>query len=284
MIDELNLTLPDGRTLHVYDTGPRAAFPVIWHHGTPNIGSPPEPLFTAAARLGLRLIGYDRPGYGGSSPRRNRSVASAAADVAALADTLELHHIAVLGHSGGGPHALSCAALLPERVVAAISVAGLAPYGAADLDWYAGMHSPAALEAAAARRATKEAFEATEPPFDPEVFTPADHAALNGPWSWLNSVVGPALQAGPAPLIDDDLAYVCPWGFDPHGIRVPTLLLHGQLDRMVPATHSEWLAHVIPNSDLRLMPGDGHISVLNHAEAALEWLRSQLNHPTGDRP
>ncbi|WP_309572616.1 alpha/beta hydrolase [Deinococcus sp.] len=282
MITELNLVLPDGSTLRFYDAGPADHFPVIWHHGTPNIGSPPEPLFRAAARLGLRLIGYDRPGYGGSTPRPDRPVASAAHDVAAIVDALKLGQFAVMGHSGGGPHALACAGLLPERVVAAISMAGLAPFGAAGLDWYAGMHSPASLEAAAAGRAAKEAYEATEPPFDPDVFTPADHAALQGSWNWLNSVVGPAMVHGPAPLIDDDLAYVRAWGFNPQDIRVPVLLLHGALDRMVPATHSQWLSHTIPRAELRSTPGDGHISILNHAQAALEWLRTRIDESTGE--
>ena len=271
MVTETDVTL-DGRTLHVYDAGSTDAFPVVGHHGTPTSGPPPDPRFGAARRLRLRLIGYDRPGYGGSTPRPDRSVASAAGDVLAVADALGLERYAVLGHSGGGPHALASAALFRRRVVAAVSIAGLAPYGADGLDWYAGMYASASLEAAAAGRAAKEAYEATDPPFDPELFTPADHAALSGPWGWLNSVVGPALPHGPAPLIDDDLAYVRPWGFDLADIRVPTLLLHGRDDRVVPAAHSKWLAEHIPGAELRVTDGDGHLSVLNHAVGALEWL------------
>ncbi|MBB5376293.1 pimeloyl-ACP methyl ester carboxylesterase [Deinococcus metalli] len=277
MVTETALTLQNGATLHVYDTGPADGFPVVWHHGTPNIGAPPEPLFGAATRLGLRFVAYDRPGYGGSTPRPDRPVASAAFDVLALADALELDHYSVLGHSGGSPHALASAALHPDRVVAAVSIAGLAPFTVGGLEWFAGMYAggQATLRAAAAGRAAKEAYEATEPPFDPQMFTPADHAALNGPWSWLNAVVGPAMQSGPAPLIDDDLAYVRPWGFDPADIRVPVLLLHGLHDRVVPATHSEWLAHHIPRAELRLTPDDGHLSILNHAESALEWIAAR---------
>ncbi|WP_431678021.1 alpha/beta fold hydrolase [Kitasatospora sp. KL5] len=272
---ETALTLPDGRTLRYYDTGPAdAPLTVVWHHGTPNLGAPPEPLLPAAARLGIRFVSYDRPGYGGSTPRPGRDIASAAADTAALASALGIERFAALGHSGGGPHALACAALLPDRVLAAASIAGLAPYGADGLDWYAGMTASgvASLQAAVAGRTVKEHHQhAHGADYDPE-FTPADLAALHGPWSWLDTVVGPALSAGPAALIDDDLAYTAPWGFTPGRIRTPVLLLHGDRDRIVPSSHSHWLARRIPGAELWTRPDDGHISVLTSAEDALTRL------------
>jgi pimeloyl-ACP methyl ester carboxylesterase len=105
------------------------------------------------------------------------------------------------------------------------------------------------------------------------MFTPADHAALSGAWSWLNSVVGPAVEAGPGGLIDDDLAYVGPWGFDPAQVMAPVLLVHGGRDRVVPSSHSEWLARCCPSAELWLCPEDGHISVLTCSVAAMERLR-----------
>ncbi|MEU2626428.1 alpha/beta hydrolase [Kitasatospora sp. NPDC007106] len=272
------LALPDGRTLRHYDTGPAdAPLTVVWHHGTPNLGTPPAPLLPAAARLGIRFVSYDRPGYGGSTPLPGRDVASAAADTAALADSLGIERFAVLGHSGGGPHALACAALLPDRVLAAASVAGLAPYGADGLDWYAGMTDSgvASLRAAAAGRAAKERHQRDHgADYDCE-FTPGDLAALHGVWSWFDTVVGPAVAAGPAALIDDDLAYTAPWGFDPGRIRTPVLLVHGERDRIVPAAHSRWLADRIPTADLRTRPDDGHISVLTTAEDTLTRLAAR---------
>lgn len=291
---EFDATSAAGGVLHAYDsgTGGPHALPVVWHHGTPNIGTPPRPLLDHAHRLGLRLVGYDRPGYGGSTPRPDRTVASAAADVAAVVDALDALNapgapnpgrpFAVLGHSGGGPHALACAALLPDRVVAAVSIAGLAPYDPArDAEWFAGFSDlgAASLRAAVAGRAAKETHESVEHDGD-FGFIDADGAAFDGEWGWIMEVVRPALAAGPAPLIDDDLAYVRDWGFEPSGIRTPVLLVHGGLDRVVPAAHSEQLARSIPHAVMDRGPDDGHISILRRAAAALEWIAAQRD----DRP
>ncbi len=274
MIIERDLSLADGATLHCYDAS-SGDLAVFWHHGSPNIGAPPMPLFDAAARLGVRWVSYDRPGYGGSTPRPGRDVASAAELAARVADAFGIDRFGVVGHSGGGPHALACGALLPGRVTGAVSVSGLAPFGAEGLDWFGGMGpaTDAALHAAALGREAKEAFEASGADLDPG-FTPEDQAALAGDWSWLLDVVRPAVRAGPGGLIDDDLAAVAPWGFDLVDIAVPTLLVHGGRDRVVPSAHSVWLSRRIPSAALWLRPNDGHVSVLHAAEAALEWLRA----------
>lgn len=270
------VTRADGHTLHFYDQGPQAGdLAVFWLHGTPNIGLPPAPLFADAARLGLRWIGYDRPGYGGSTRRAGRDVASAAADVAGIADHLGIDTFAVMGHSGGGPHALACAALLPQRVLAAVSMAGLAPCDADGLDWFAGMHpsGAASLRAAQAGLAAKNAYEAASPAFDPAMFTAADQAALAGPWAWFETVVAPAMTQGPGGLIDDDIAYVTPWGVDCTAISRPVLLLHGGQDRIVPYAHGQWLARHCPTAQLLQLPEDGHLSVCGSAASALAWFR-----------
>jgi pimeloyl-ACP methyl ester carboxylesterase len=116
VVTETDLELRDGRSLHVYDAsadGADAPLAVFWQHGTPNLGSPPQPLFPAAAKHGIRWVSYDRPGYGGSTPHPGRSMASAAADVSSIADALGIGQFAVMGHSGGGAHALAGGALLP---------------------------------------------------------------------------------------------------------------------------------------------------------------------------
>src|SRR3954468_18814680 len=104
MLTEMDLRLEDGRVLHVYDSGPPdAADPLVvfWQHGTPNTGAPPGPLLPVAEELGVRWVAHDRPGYGSSTARPGRDVASAAPDVAAVADALEIDRFAVMGHSGG---------------------------------------------------------------------------------------------------------------------------------------------------------------------------------------
>jgi pimeloyl-ACP methyl ester carboxylesterase len=276
---ELDLELPDGRGLHAYDTDPgHDARAVMWHHGTPNIGLPPEPLFAMSEQLGVRWVSYDRPGYGGSTRRPGRDLAAAAADAAAVADALRIERFAVMGHSGGGSHALAVAALLPERVLGAVSVSGLAPYGVDGLDWFAGMADPgvASLRAALAGREAKERYEAGATEGDPG-FIAADMEALAGEWSWFGKVVGPALAAGMDGLVDDDLAYVAPWACDPSAISVPTLIVHGDRDRIVPSAHGEWLERHIPGAECWLRTDDGHISVLRSGAAALEWLVARVS-------
>ncbi len=277
MTRETDLTLDDGRTLHVYDVGARdsGSLAVVWHHGTPNTGAPPEPLFAAADRLGIRWVSYDRPGYGGSTPHHGRNLASGAADVATITTALDINRFATVGHSGGGPHALACGALLPERVLGVVSLAGLAPFSADRLDWFAGMAASgvASLQAATRGRAAKALYEASGVEYHPE-FIPADLIALSGEWSWLGEVVRRGMEAGTDGLIDDDIAYVSPWGCDPTQLLAPTLLLHGGRDRVVPSSHSEWLARNCPSAEMRLCADEGHVSILNSAAAALGWLRT----------
>ena len=273
---EFDIELDDGRKLHAYQQDVDADLNVLWHHGTPNIGAPPEPLFEAAARLGVRWFSYDRPGYGGSTPFADRDIASAADHAAAVADALGVDRFAVMGHSGGGPHALACAALLPGRVMGAVSISGLAPLDADGLDWFGGMipSGVASLRAAIDGPVAKEKYEMSGIEYDPE-FTTADLGALSGEWSWLDDVVGPAVDSGPGGVIADDLAYVSPWGFEPAVISAPTLLVHGGRDGIVPSSHSEWLAARCRLAELWLFPDDGHISILGSASSALEWLREQ---------
>lgn len=276
--EESDISLGGGQTLHVYDrrscSGDEALV-VLYHHGTPNVGCPPEPLYDVADDLGIRWLSYDRPGYGGSTPQGDRVVGSAAALATAVADAKGIDRFAVLGHSGGGSHALASAALLPERVVGVVSIAGLAPVDAAGLDWLDGMSagSADALRAAMAGREDKHQHETSGIDADPG-FVTADLDALSGGWSWLLSVVNPALDGGPGGLIDDDLAYVRPWGCRVADIAAPTLLLHGDLDRIVPVAHGVWLSSTCPQAELRRFPADGHISVLNHAAEGLRWLQA----------
>lgn len=275
-MDDIDLDLGAG-VLRVHDTGHRDRLPVLWHHGTPNTGHPPEPLFAAADRLGVRLVGWDRPGYGASTARPGRRVADAADLATAVADALGLDRVAVLGHSGGGPHALACAALLGDRVLAGVTSASLAPLDAPDLDPFDGMAASgvAALSAARHGRDTRARWEEEHgDSYDPE-FVDADMETFSGDWAWILQVVEAGNANGPDPAIDDDVAYAARWGFDPATIDAPVLLQHGGRDRVVPVSHGRWLASHIPTATLRTYPDDGHVSVLRHAEEALAWLVMQ---------
>jgi pimeloyl-ACP methyl ester carboxylesterase len=246
----------------------------LWHHGTPNTGAPPEPLFEAARYLGIRWISFDRPGYGGSTPHPGATVAAAAADARQIADQLGMGRFAVFGHSGGGPRALACGALLSDRVLAVVSVSSPAPWRATGLDYFVGMSAGSAHQLRAAtqgRAALEEVLASNE--FDPQSFVPADHAALEGNWSWFNGVVEAATANGLDGMVEDDLGTTARWGFDLADIVAPTLIMHGTDDRMVPSSHGEWLAAHCPGAELRLQRGVGHISVLDSAPGALAWLR-----------
>lgn len=271
---ETDVLLPDGRVLHAYDTGPAdAAVTVYWHHGTPSVGAPPEPLFAAATELGIRWLAHDRPGYGPSTRLPDRSVAAVAQDAAAVADALGVGRFATMGASGGGPPALACAALLGDRVTAVAAIASLAPFDVDGLDWFADMYpgGVAELRAATDGPAALERHLTTEG-FDPAMFVDADLALLAGEWAWLGRIAGQAIEGGWAGTIDDDLAFVRPWGFDPARITAPVLVQHGERDRCVPIAHGRRLATLCPTAEFLPYSADGHVSVLRNGATTLEWL------------
>lgn len=264
----IDLDLPGGRLRAHLSAGDPAVPAIVWHHGTPQSGALLAPVVDAAARRGLRVVSYGRPSYGGSAPRPGRTVGDAATDVRAVLDACEIDRAASVGASGGAPHALACAALLPERTTAVVSIAGLAPF--AGFDWSAGMAWDEALRAATAGRAARSAV--AEPDGPPPGFVDADWATLAGEWSALGADAAPAGEAYPDGPVDDDVAYASDWGFSPADVAAPVLLVHGGLDRVVPAAHSHRLLELLPDAELWLRPHDGHVSVLRALPVALDWL------------
>jgi pimeloyl-ACP methyl ester carboxylesterase len=282
---------PDGRALAVEESGDPTGRPVLAHMGTPNSRLLYGPNVQDAAARGLRLISYDRPGYGGSSPQPGRTVADCAGDVRAICTELGINRLAMWGISGGGPHVLACAALLPDLVTAAASLASLAPYGADGLDYFAGMGQDNADdmrltltdEAAARVKADKDREELlATPPEDAakameSLLTPTDAAALRGD---LAEYLSSSTQDGLAPGSEgwwEDNCMVRPWGFDLAAITVPVLLLHGRQDMFVPFGHGEWLAAHIPGVEARLLDGDGHLTLLkNRVPEVHAWLAERL--------
>jgi pimeloyl-ACP methyl ester carboxylesterase len=270
------VSLPDGRTLEAVEEGDPEGTLLIFHHGSPGAAVPFEPFERAAAVRGIRLVTYARPGFAGSTRYEGRSVADCAADVAALAGQLGAGRFLTLGWSGGGPHALACAALLPERVLAAATIAGIAPFDGEGLDWTAGMGEDNVVEYTTAARDVGELLRWTESHADrlavvkPEeivdelrgLISPVDEASLTGE---LGQLVAEsfhlAFRDGPWGWFDDDLAFVRPWGFDVSSIQVPVSIWQGQQDLMVPFAHAEWLAEHVATARPQLRPEHGHLSL-----------------------
>jgi len=287
-IREQTVHVGDGRTLLIEEGGDPTGQPVLVHAGTPSSRHLYRPHLRDAEERGIRLISYDRPGYGGSTAMPGRAIADCAADVLAIIDALSIERIAVWGISGGGPHALACAALLPDRVVAAACLASPAPFDAAGLDWFAGqaqdnveddklvLSNPTA--ARVKRVQDREALLATTSAWImeiyPTLFSAIDAAALTRE---LAEFYAARTKDGLAPGIDgwwdDDQAILTPWGFDLQEIRIPIMLWHGRQDRFVPFRHGQWLAAHIPNVHTELTDDDGHLTLVQHRVPTVHaWL------------
>ena len=281
------VTTPDGRSLDVLDSG-GDGLALLYHSGTPG-GAVPWPAGIAAARRsGLRWLTYSRPGYGSSTPNPGRTVADAAADSATVLDALGIGDFLTLGWSGGGPHALACAALLPDRCRGAATIAGAAPSREPDLDFLAGMAednveeftlafkgrevlAPALEEMAAKsyRSVTGELIvEAMR-----GLLSEPDLAALKGPLAdYIAAMAREAVRVGVDGWVEDDLAFCEPWACDLASMTVPVAVWQGREDLMVPPSHGEWLSARVPGARAHLLHGVGHVSLVASLDEVLEDL------------
>ncbi|MGZ8567019.1 MAG: alpha/beta fold hydrolase [Actinomycetota bacterium] len=276
--ERLEVRTPDDRRLDVLVSG-HDDTPLVFHHGTPSSLTQLEPMTEAALARGLRLVTYSRPGYGDSDRAEGRSVGDCAADVATILDAVGAHRCLTMGASGGGPHALAAAALLPDRVRAAATIGGCGVHGVDDLDFLTGMGEDNVVEfgmaasgdrdglarymeayrqsaAGTTPEAIVEAIRSLLPPVDVRALTGAmgAHFVEDGRESFRNGVWG---------WFDDDLAFTRPWGFDLGEIVVPVTIWQGGQDLMVPPAHAAWLASHIPNAKLELRPEQGHLSLID---------------------
>jgi pimeloyl-ACP methyl ester carboxylesterase len=237
--------------------------------------------------LGVRLITFDRPGYGHSDRLKSRQVADVVPDVEAIADELEVKQFAVLGRSGGGPHALACAALLPDRVTRAGVLVSLAPWAADGLDWFAGMaasnvreftnivNSPEEQAASLAQAAADVQGDPAShfSALDPEMPAADQRVVADvGIQKLLTKNFKEALRESADGWFDDDRAFCSPWGFDPADIKVPVLVWHGEDDVFSPVGHTQWLAEQIPNASMLIQPRAAHFSALEIMPDVLSWL------------
>lgn len=284
------VTTSDGRTLEVLVAGPDDGYPLVFHHGTPMAAVPFPFLERPALERGLRVICYSRPGYGGSTPRPDgpttATVADDAADTATVLDHLGHDDFVTLGWSGGGPRALSCAALLPERCRAAACGVGIAPREEFDGDVRDGMGAENVEEYTAAftgQAALEEFLTGQADLFSVsgeqvaaamgDLVPPVDRAALTGEMA--DTLAASFRRAGAQGIVgwrDDDLTHLRPWGFRVGDITVPVAVWQGQEDRMVPFAHAEWLAANVAGARAHFAEGEGHLSLLNQLGVILDDL------------
>jgi pimeloyl-ACP methyl ester carboxylesterase len=279
-----------GRRLSTQMYGDPDGRPILLLHGTPGSRLGPHPRSAVLHRLGVQLISFDRPGYGESDRLEGRKVADAAADVLAIADAYGLEKFAVVGRSGGGPHALACAALLPERTTRAAVLVSIAPHGADGLDWFDGMSQSNVIEFTAAAKGYEDIVAHTKAVAnavraDPGSLIAKLQAELPDPdrrvvsdrgiRSMLVETHAEALRTSDFGWIDDALAFCSPWGFDLAAVTVPVLLWHGANDVFSPASHARWLAERIPSATVVVQAGAAHFGALDVLPDILRWVSAR---------
>ncbi len=277
MAESLAIEAPDGRRLDVVVGGPEDGTALLVHGGTPSGAMLFAPHVQAGAARNLRHITYARPGYGGSERNPGRKVADCVQDAIAIADELGAERFFTIGASGGGPHALACAALLGERVLATATVGSVAPYGVAGLDWLAGMGEENLQEFAAAQAgdeqllgflqtAIAQSADATAPAIRSalgDLLSEVDRRALTGDFAdYIAAEMSAANATGPWGWFDDDRAFLLHWGFELDAITGPATIWQGAQDRFVPPAHGEWLAGNVAGARSHLLAEHGHLSLL----------------------
>jgi pimeloyl-ACP methyl ester carboxylesterase len=270
------IDLPDGRELELEVSGPERGPVIVFHHGTPGASSPLPAHVRAAAAVGHRLVSTSRPGYSVSTRHEGRTVADVVADTAEVLDHLGVDTCLTMGWSGGGPHALACGALLPDRVRGVLVIAGVAPYDAEGLDFLAGMGPEnvvefgAAVQGEASLRPYLEEQQPALASISPEevaaalggLVPPVDVASMTGELAeCLAAEFRQGLARGVDGWLDDDLAFARDWGFELSSVAAPTYLWQGSEDLMVPFAHGQWLAEHIPGVVAHLEQGQGHLSI-----------------------
>ncbi len=270
------IDLPDGRSLDLDVSGPEDGIPLVFHHGTPGSLNQFRAIQRAAHDRGLRLVTFSRPGYGASTRQPGRRVVDAVADVAAVLAHLGTPRCLVAGWSGGGPHALATGARLPEQVAGILCIAGVAPWDAEGLNFLEGMGQQnidefgLALQGEEAIRPSHEAEAVGLRNTDAAgliegmatLLPDVDRAVLTAEFGEdLAANFAEGLRTGVDGWVDDDLAFVAPWGFSVAENAVPAFVWQGSEDLMVPFPHGQWLAAHVPGATSRLQQAEGHLSI-----------------------
>lgn len=273
-----------GCVVGVYEYGDPAGAPVMVLHGTPACGAGFAWADEPARARGLRLVAPDRPGVGISSPIDSYTVADYPAQLAALADALNIDRFAVWGYSGGGPYAVACATLT-DRVTTAAIAAGMGQIGVwAKADDFEktdrqmlglSVSRPAlarvilGITGRLARMSPKSAVKSfakqlneSDREIIPTLGTPAEAMAL---------FTGAFLR-GARGVVADYAALARPWGVAVERIEIPVAVFHGDADTMVPLRHSEELVARVPTARLTVWPSAGHLGTVAHVGDVLDAL------------
>jgi pimeloyl-ACP methyl ester carboxylesterase len=263
------LGTPDGRVLRYCLYGPADGVPVIAHHGTPGTRWERPDVIEAIKEAGLRVLLHGRPGFG-STRQPHRVVADVAEDVRLLADGQGWEQFAVTGFSGGGPHALACAALLPERVIRCSTVAGIAPPDAlgpdfmGTLDWAKDASKGEDLLRTDLTRRGQKILAEIEPGVQGSI---GAGSGTPGRVVRMRATCVDGLDG----WIDDYLALIRPWGFDLSMIAAPISVWYGSEDEKTTREHTEWLLANVPGAERHQYPG-GHDPEDADYRRMLAWL------------
>jgi pimeloyl-ACP methyl ester carboxylesterase len=284
---EGTVTVGSGRRYGFAEFGPAHGRPVVWMHGTPGARRQiPEGARLAAAELGLRIVGIDRPGVGASSAYLHGSLLDVAAEIGEVTTQLGLDRFAMIGLSGGGPYVLACAYLFPDRVAVGGILGGMAPAEGDDraeggvitqlsglAPLVARLRVPLSVTLTALlwslRPFASPAFELyarLSPEGDRKVFARPEIKAM-----FIDDLLRGS-RTGLAALFYDFVLISRPWGFSPRDIKVPVRWWHGDADNLVPLAHGQHMVSLIPDAELYVRPGESHLGGLGAAEEVLDTL------------
>ena len=289
---EGRIRLPDGRHVGFAEYGTPGGRPVVWFHGTPGARRQiPQAAREAAVARDVRLVAFDRPGIGDSAPHTYADVRETARDVAHLLDQLGVERFGIIALSGGGPYALACAHEMPDRVVAACVLGGVAPSHGNDapdgglVGTFRGFGAvvdvltlPLGIAASAFVQCIKpikhqvyDLYTRISPEGDQRVLRRHEMREM-----FLDDLLG-ASRRGVRSIVYDARLFLRPWGFSVRDIRVPVRFWHGDADNIVPLAHAEHLVALVPDAELRVRRGESHIGTLDAAPEIIDVLLGLWN-------
>ena len=284
MMQELLFTRSNGQTIAYFDYG-KSDDVVFFHHGTPSAGPFQPHIRCNADANGFRIIEVVRPGYGSSTAISDRSLNTVSQINLDIADDLGIENFAIIGGSGGGPHALTSGHLAGNRCIAQLIIASIAPMDDPNFDFTAGMSeeirekrllaltSMKDFEAALSEEATKMSsydFDQIKEMLNGDPDNPISDERISS----IQAIMQYSFIQGARGWIDDERAFLKPWGFSLEEISTPVQLWVGTKDVNVPQSHSHYLNGIIPNSELHIVEGKNHASIQEPAfEGGFKWLR-----------